>query len=104
MSPLVWTAGATAGLERVYLFLAEKDEEAAVKALEAIDGGARILEGFPHAGRPAEDLEPEHRELLVSFGGSGYVLLYRLENSLVYILAVRHQKESGYWNISTVHS
>ena len=96
MSCLIWTTRATAGLERAYLFFAEKDEDAAVKVLDAIDGGALLLEDFLHAGRPAEDLEPEHRELLIPFGGSGYVLLYRVENTLVYILAVRHQKESGY--------
>ena len=91
MSRLIWTPGASVGLERAYLFLAEKDEEAAVKAL-----GSLLLEKFPEAGRPAEDLEPEHRELLIPFGGSGYVLLYRIEGALVYILAVRHQKEAGY--------
>lgn len=96
MSCLVWTPGASDGLERAYLFLAEKDEEAAIKALDAIDEGSLLLEEFPEAGRPAEDLEPEHRELLIPFGASGYLLLYRIENSLVYILAVRHQKESGY--------
>lgn len=96
MSRLVWTPEASAGLERAYLFLAEKDEEAAIKALDAIDGGSLLLEDFPEAGRPAEDLEPEHRELLVPFGASGYVLLYQIENALVYILAVRHQKEVGY--------
>ena len=96
MSRLVWTQRAIVGLEEAYLFLAEKDEEAAIKALDAINGGALILEDFPHAGRPAEDLEPEHRELLIPFGASGYVLLYRVENPLVYILAVRHQKEAGY--------
>ena len=74
----------------------EKDAEAAVKALESIDNGSLILERFPEAGRPALDLEPEHRELLIPFGVSGYLLLYRIENSLVYILAVRHQKEAGY--------
>ena len=96
MSRLIWTPRATAGLERAYLFLAEKDEDAAVKALDAIDNGALLLEDFPHAGRPAEDLEPEHKELLITFGGSGYILLYRVENSFVHILAVRHQKEGGY--------
>lgn len=96
MSRLIWTPGALAGLEQAYLFLSEKDEDAAIKALETIGAGSLMLEDFPNAGRPAEDLEPEHRELLVPFGVSGYVLLYRIENSLVYILAVRHQKEAGY--------
>ena len=96
MSRLIWTAEAAGDLERAYTFIAGKDEDAAVKALDAIDGRALLLEDFPHAGRPAEDLEPEHRELLIPFGGSGYVLLYRIEHSLIYILAVRHQKEAGY--------
>ncbi|MDR0238684.1 MAG: type II toxin-antitoxin system RelE/ParE family toxin [Deltaproteobacteria bacterium] len=96
MSRIIWTPGAASGLERACLFLAEKDEDAAVKALDVIGNGSKILEDFPNAGRPAEDLEPEHRELLIPFGGSGYVLLYRVENSLVYILALRHQREAGY--------
>jgi len=96
MSCLIWTQEAAAALERVYLFLVDKDEEAAIKALDAIDEGALLLERFPQAGRPANDLEPEHRELLIPFGASGYVLLYRVENALVYILAVRHQKEVVY--------
>lgn len=96
MSRLIWTPEASAGLERAYLFLAEKDEGAAIKALDAIDEGSLLLEDFPEAGRPAEDLEPEHRELLIPFGASGYLLLYRVENALVYVLDVRHQKEAGY--------
>jgi toxin ParE1/3/4 len=96
MSRVIWTLRALAGLEKAYLFLAEIDEEAAIKALDAIDQGSLLLEDFPEAGRPAEDLEPEHRELLISFGASGYLLLYQVKNALVYILAVRHQKESGY--------
>jgi toxin ParE1/3/4 len=97
MSYLVhWTDAAADGLERAYLFLAEKSEEAAVAAIKAIREKILLLEQFPNAGRPAKDLEPEHRELLIPFGASGYILLYRVENSRVYILAVRHQKEAGY--------
>ena len=47
-------------------------------------------------GRPLEDL-PDFRELVIAFGESGYVALYRheLEADTVYILAFRHQKEAG---------
>lgn len=40
----------------------------------------------------------EFRELLIGFGDSGYVLLYRFEpqEDVVYVLAFRHQKEAGY--------
>lgn len=91
-----WTAAATAGLERTYMFLAEKSEEAARAAIKTIREKALLLEQFPNAGRPSEDLEPEHREFFIPFGATGYALLYRVEDQCVYILAVRHQKEIGY--------
>lgn len=97
MSYLVeWLEPAIIGLERIYLFLAEKNEDAARAAIKAIRDKAVLLENYPNAGRPAEDLEPEQRELLVPFGVSGYVILYRIEKNIVYILAVRHQREVGY--------
>lgn len=73
-----WLEPAVAGLERIYLFLAEKDGEAARAALKALREKAILLENYPNAGRPAEGLEPEQRELLVPFGASGFVLLYRV--------------------------
>ena len=91
-----WTENAAAGLERAYLFLAEKNSEAAASALKVIREKVLLLEHFPNAGRPAEDLEPEHRELLIPFGATGYVLLYRVEGPIIHILAVRHQKEVGF--------
>jgi len=41
---------------------------------------------------------PELRELVMSFGDSGYVALYRYEpeDDAVYVLAFRHQKEVGF--------
>ena len=36
------------------------------------------------------------RELVISRGRSGYVALYRVEDDLAVILAVRHQKEAGF--------
>ncbi|MBQ4567626.1 MAG: type II toxin-antitoxin system RelE/ParE family toxin [Desulfovibrio sp.] len=93
---VLWTETAVEGLERAYTFLADKNEEAAIAALKAIREKALLLEHYPQAGRPAEDLEAEHRELIIPFGPTGYVLLYRIDSSSVYILALRHQKESGY--------
>ena len=93
---VVWTDRASHDLERHYFFLAEKDEDAGLKAVEAIEKGTLILEQFPNAGRPADDLDPEQRELLVPFGTSGYVLVYEVDADHSRILAVRHQKEVGY--------
>jgi hypothetical protein len=41
-------------------------------------------------------LDPEHRELLIPFGVTGYVLVYEVYAERILVLAVRHQKEAGY--------
>ncbi len=46
--------------------------------------------------RPADDLEPDHRELLIPFGGSGYAVFYEVQGEEVLILALKHQREAGY--------
>lgn len=83
-------------LEKLYLFLAAHDKFAAKTAIQAIRKQALKLETFPNAGRAAGDTHPGNRELLIPYGKSGYVTLYRLEGCTVSILAVRHQKEAGY--------
>ncbi len=50
----------------------------------------------PQVGRVVEDMDEAFRDWPVDFGDSGYVVRYRLENELVIILAVRHQKEVGF--------
>ena len=98
MPYLKWSPDAIQGVQRAYRFLAEKDREAAKAAADTIRKQAAILKQFPNAGRPADDLEPEQRELLVPFGSAGYVLLYRFADGedVVTVLAVRHQKEVEY--------
>ena len=93
---VIWTENALQGLERAWLFLAEKNEEAARAAVTANREKALLLEEFPNAGRPAEDFDPEYRELLIPFGGAGYVLIYAVMGESVYVLALKHQKEAGY--------
>jgi plasmid stabilization system protein ParE len=52
---------------------------------------------YPEIGRPYPQA-PGLRELLIAFGDSGYVALYRYEpaEDAVFVLAFRHQKEAGY--------
>ena len=94
---VVWSPRSLECVQRLYNFLAEKDIDAAKAAAVLILKHADLLEKFPQAGRPADDLEPEHRELLIPFGGAGYVLLYHFADSgdAVTVLAIRHQKEVG---------
>lgn len=83
-------------LVNTLLFLAEKSEEAAVAAIKAIREKVLLLKQFPNAGRPAEDMEEDYRELLIPFGGAGYVLIYEVKNDIVQVLAIKHQREAGY--------
>jgi plasmid stabilization system protein ParE len=85
------------GLERCRRFLATKAPEAAKRAGEAIERQFLLLETAPDTGRPLPET-PELRELVIVFGESGYVALYRHEpaDDTVYILAFRHQQEAGY--------
>ena len=52
-----------------------------------------LLEMAPDIGRPFPEM-PELRELVIAFGDSGYVALYRHEpaDDAVYVLAFRHQR------------
>ena len=95
---VVWSPRSLACIQRLYTFLAEKDIVAAKAAAALLIKQAELLQAFPNAGRPAEDLEPEHRELFIPFGASGYALLYHVDRdeTAVTVLAVRHQKEVGY--------
>ncbi|RPI41291.1 MAG: hypothetical protein EHM59_20485 [Betaproteobacteria bacterium] len=54
-----------------------------------------MLRHHPFVGRR---IEGEIRELVISFGRTGYVALYRYiaVQDLVRILAIRHQREIGY--------
>ncbi|WP_374634090.1 type II toxin-antitoxin system RelE/ParE family toxin [Ferrovibrio sp.] len=84
-------------MERCRLFLAEKNPQASRRAAEAIKSHLLGLSDFPEIGRPHDD-EPTMRELLIPFGDSGYVALYRFEaiTNMVVVLAFRHQREAGY--------
>lgn len=91
-----WTANALTDLGRAYSFLSGHSEEAAVAAIKAIREKALLLEQFPDAGRPADDFDPEYREVLIPFGGAGYVFVYAVLGNDVHILALKHQREAGY--------
>jgi plasmid stabilization system protein ParE len=84
-------------LERCRQFLAQKSPAASRRAAQAILRQFELLTTQPGIGRPLED-EPSLRELIVSFGDSGYVALYRYDQQTdtVFVLAFRHQKEAGY--------
>ena len=97
MPRVIISEAAAFGLERCRIFLAARNRQAARRAGQAIARQFELLETNPTIGRPISEL-PELRELLIGFGQSGYVALYRYEAvaDAVYVLAFRHQKEAGY--------
>ena len=97
MPRVIITSAAARGLERCRKFLVEKNPLAAQRAAIAIKRTLALLENHPEIGRPHPE-QPDLRELIISFGDSGYIALYHFEptETAVYILAFRHQKEAAY--------
>jgi plasmid stabilization system protein ParE len=100
-----YTAAAEDDLQRLFDFLLEHDVATARRALAAISKSMELLESFPFTCRKVQagqllgsmSNNPFLRELVISFGSSGYVALFEIENeTLVTVLAVRHQRESDY--------
>lgn len=96
MPRLIWSPQALLDVQRLYRFLAMKNADAARRAVEVIRDELKVLRLRPGIGRPAENMDAEFREWVIDFGQSSYVALYRFDGDAAVILAVRHQRETGY--------
>lgn len=84
---------------RLFDFLLQHDLQVALRARQAIEDGFKLLECFPFTCRKAANGRhgPRLRELIISFGASGYVALFEIDNATtVTVLAVRHQREEDF--------
>lgn len=95
VAAVVYSARAVDHLERAFEFLAQSDPTIALNAASAIQSAVSTLAAHPLIGRRVAG---EIRELVISFGKSGYVALYRFIPHLdvVRVLAIRHQHELDY--------
>jgi plasmid stabilization system protein ParE len=86
VATVVYSARALDHIERAF---------SAQSAVSAIQSAVDNLAAHPLVARR---LEGELRELIISYGHSGYVALYRFVVSTdeVRILAIRHQREVGF--------
>jgi plasmid stabilization system protein ParE len=92
-----YTEAARQDLYRLYRFLLEKDVSAARRALDTIRKAVSVLESFPYTCRKADPNHPFLRELLFSFGSSGYVALFHIDDEkTITTVAIRHQREDDY--------
>jgi plasmid stabilization system protein ParE len=92
VAQVIYSRRAFAGLERLADFARDKSPQA---ALEVILDGVEILQRHPLIGRLCET---PVRELVISYGKTGYVALYSYEvaEDVALILALRHQREAGH--------
>lgn len=85
MAQVTYAAHALDDLERAH----EIGETAAIQS------AVEVLAAHPLVGRR---IEGDLRELVISFGATGYIALYRfvVQQDQVRVLALRHQREIGY--------
>ena len=96
MARLIYTEDALADLDRLADFLLANEPVAAAETASLIEEAVQVLRNHPLIGRDAED---GMRELMVSRGRTGYVVMYSIEQAaedVVLVLAIRHQRECGY--------
>jgi plasmid stabilization system protein ParE len=95
LARLIYTRRALSDLERIDTFLADADWSDVSDTFELIFEAISVLANHSLIGRCIDD---ELRELIISRGRTGYVALYSYEQSadVVLILAIRHQRESGF--------
>jgi len=95
MAQVVYSARSLEHIERAFQFLREKNPAAALDAVTAIQTAVDNLAAHPLIGRR---IEGELRELVISYGQTGYIALYRfvVPQNEVRILAIRHQRELGF--------
>jgi len=96
MARISYSSRALADLERISDFLAPEGVDAQLGALDLIDDAVEVLARHPLIGRLAEH---DLRELIISQAKTGYIALYsyEAEQDAVLILAIRHQREVGFY-------
>ena len=95
MTELVYAEQALIDLERLADFLLQTDPQAAQDTAVLIFEALEIPTHHPEIGRKVHFVQ---RELVISRGRTGYLALYRFLPHIdrTVVLALRHQRESGY--------
>lgn len=95
MATVVHSTRSLEHVERAVEFLRESNPDAAIDALAAIRSAVDALAAHPLLGRRVQG---ELRELVISYGRTGFVALYRFDvrRDEARILALRHQRELGF--------
>lgn len=95
MAQVIYGSTALLDLVGIVDFLLEHAPERASIAVARIRTAVDALQQHPHLGRRVDD---GLRELVISYGATGYLALYEFDeaNDTVLVARVRHQREAGY--------
>ena len=95
MATVVYSARAITHLEHAFEFLHAENPDAAGSTSAAIRSAVDSLAAHPLVGRRVHG---DIRELVISFGQTGYIALYRyvVPRDEIRVLAIRHQREIGF--------
>lgn len=95
MAAVGYSARSLDHLERAFALIRDNNPDAAMGAVRAIQSAVDNLAAHPLVGRRVTG---EIRELVISYGQTGYVALYRyvVSRQEVWVLAIRHQRELGF--------
>jgi plasmid stabilization system protein ParE len=95
VATVVYSARSLTHLGRAFQFLKAENPDAAIAAAGAIRSAVENLSAHPLLGRRVHG---DIRELVISFGQTGYIALYRfvVPQDEVRVLAIRHQREIGF--------
>lgn len=95
MAQVVYSARALENLAHILEIPAVGSAVAMETTPGAIESAVNHLAAHPLVGRRVEG---DIRELVISFGATGYIALYRfvVQQDQVRVLAMRHQREIGY--------
>jgi plasmid stabilization system protein ParE len=90
---LIVSRAAVADIERLRVFLEDRNRAAAERAVVILTCAIQSLDNLPERGRPSG--KPGIRELIVPFGQSAYVVRYahRADAEEVIVLRIWHGRE-----------
>jgi plasmid stabilization system protein ParE len=98
MIALNYTPGFWQDMARItdFLISSATDATQALNAYDIITHGIQTLIKHPEIGRASTS--SRFRELVISHGNTGYIALYSYNQftGIVTLIAIRHQRESGF--------
>jgi plasmid stabilization system protein ParE len=102
MAKVKLTANVLTKLEQIEFYYVGQGEVVAKRAISTIFAALNRVSNHPLSGRPQQSLAhpnyPDLREVVIPFGATGFVALYRIdaETDSIVVLALKHQREEKY--------